>query len=127
MDKCIHNFKYNRKDGNGINPYLCSKCGKRTRHDYYTYPKDALPELNYSDPKIKKKRCGNCNHMEVTNPNASIPGHSCKIMEALFKKKGYENGNSHAIDMLYGGCKFYNYPSIKKALNDIPPTSDEKE
>ena len=78
--KCIHNFIYDGKDGRY--PYKCTKCPKRTADNYYTYPVDAIPEMNYTEPQILRQRCGTCNHGIITNPGANISGYACKRMKA---------------------------------------------
>jgi len=55
--------------------------------DYWVYPKDIFPELNYNEPITPKKRCGNCIHGLISREGAYIPGWQCILMKKLYRKK----------------------------------------
>lgn len=76
----------------------------------YVYPRDVLPEMNYTEPDVRKA-CGSCKHSEVTNPGASIPGLKCKLMEKLLKKKNVNIDDinlNDQVDLVYGSCDYWN-------------------
>ena len=80
----------------------------------YVYPQDVLPEMEYTKPEVKRKRCGTCTHGYVTNAGAVIPGYHCKLMEKLFKEAGYDNGNE-CVNSRFGICKHYKNRAEAKA------------
>ena len=73
------------------------------------YPKDVLPEMNYTEPEIGKC-CGKCRNSVVTNAGARIPGLRCKHMVKLAKKKGIKEHVSAQVNEFYGICDYYNKP-----------------
>ncbi len=64
------------------------------------------PGANYRKPKVKPERCGTCDHSEVTNAGAVLPGFHCKKLRAIFKDAGIEDGNS-CVDRRFGICDHY--------------------
>ena len=74
----------------------------------YIDPQTALPDMQYTKPESKPKRCGLCTHGEVTNAGANIPGYHCQLMEQLFLEAGIDNGNT-AVNPRFGCCRHYKH------------------
>jgi len=72
----------------------------------YVRIEDALPQMGYTAPQAKRRRCGMCAHGEVTNAGAIRPGYRCNLAARLFEEAGIDNGNGQVNDRL-GVCDFF--------------------